>query len=300
MRCPSARGRLKGVRFAVDTLHVRDRVLNRGYLSAAAAAATVAVLILVALADAPGLGLSHLFYLPIALFALAGGLRVGLFAGTSAVVLWAAGAQIADVEPTPAALAMRAIGFVTIGGLIGWYVSGHRKLVRTLDRLAVTDELTGAGNTRACAAAVAERVAAGEPFGMVICDVDGLKGLNDSGGHQRGDWAILAVAAALGDFVRGSDDVFRVGGDEFAALLSLGDRASLERIAERLSAAIEGRGASASFGIALFPADARTAAGLKAMADSRMYEHKFRNRASPNAGPLARAPVVVSTEAAAS
>jgi diguanylate cyclase (GGDEF)-like protein len=262
---------------------MRGLVLHGRYLSAAAAGTTVIVVALVAAKDSPGLGLSHLFYIPIALFALAGGWRVGIPAAAAAVGLWVTAAHFSAVEATPGAIALRAIGFVTIGGLMGAFASEHRELVRALDRLAATDALTGVGNTRSCAAAVAARVAAAEPFGLVMCDVDGLKDLNDTGGHESGDRVLVGIAAALSSFVRTDDAVFRVGGDEFAALLAVSNPEDLRSVGDRLAVAIGARGLSASVGIALFPLDGVTERELRAVADRRMYERKLRSSSYLNA-----------------
>jgi len=103
---------------------------------------------------------------------------------------------------------------------------------------ALTDPLTGLGNRRAfdadVAAALVDRRAPG--LLLVMADVDGLKTANDTFGHPVGDAVLRAIGAALRARVRAEDRVYRVGGDEFAALSTSRDPAALER---RLGRSIE-------------------------------------------------------------
>jgi diguanylate cyclase (GGDEF)-like protein len=72
----------------------------------------------------------------------------------------------------------------------------------------------------------------------VLVDLDGFKRLNDTYGHQHGDQVLRAIAAALSGALRRGDTLFRIGGDEFAALLAVSDRARRSRPGSRLRAAI--------------------------------------------------------------
>ena len=83
------------------------------------------------------------------------------------------------------------------------------------------DPLTGAGNRRAFQAllASAEGLPAGGRGALAMIDLDHLKEINDSAGHGAGDAAIRAAAEAIRGLLRGSDLLFRWGGDEFLALL---------------------------------------------------------------------------------
>lgn len=88
-----------------------------------------------------------------------------------------------------------------------------------LERLSITDELTGLFNRRHAVARMEEYWAASERYGRPLTiasiDMDGFKQINDTYGHDAGDAVIRKVAAVLHDQVRGSDVLARVGGDEF-------------------------------------------------------------------------------------
>jgi diguanylate cyclase (GGDEF)-like protein/PAS domain S-box-containing protein len=110
--------------------------------------------------------------------------------------------------------------------------------VRELEHLALIDVLTGLGNRRFAQRSIAEAMAtldrAGTPFGLIFCDVDNFKGLNDRFGHAAGDAVLRMVARTLENGMRSVDFLARWGGDEFVALLPRIDSVSLRRVAERL------------------------------------------------------------------
>ena len=72
------------------------------------------------------------------------------------------------------------------------------------------------------------------PFSVIYMDVNGLKLVNDSLGHDMGDKLIVSVANALKGMLRSDDIVGRIGGDEFLVLLPKTDIESTERVAERI------------------------------------------------------------------
>jgi diguanylate cyclase len=106
-----------------------------------------------------------------------------------------------------------------------------------------TDALTGLGNRRAFDAAVAHAAALhglwGQPACLLLADVDLLKQLNDTAGHAAGDAALQRVAAQLSrTFLRRTDVVARIGGDEFAVLVRDATLEEGGRLGERLVAAV--------------------------------------------------------------
>lgn|SRR5579862_1787750 len=92
-----------------------------------------------------------------------------------------------------------------------------------LSAAAYTDNLTGLGNHRAfhhdLSQAIRRRAATGSSFSLMAIDLDGLKQINDTKGHQAGDQYIRQVAEILSSALKGDGTVFRTGGDEFMALL---------------------------------------------------------------------------------
>jgi two-component system, cell cycle response regulator len=114
-------------------------------------------------------------------------------------------------------------------------VASHDELKASLEeqqRLARTDPLTGLWNRRALVHALEREQARverdGEPFTLVYLDLDGFKPINDTYGHAFGDRLLVTVATELSGFFRTMDFVARVGGDEFAILVTAGEARSME------------------------------------------------------------------------
>ena len=116
--------------------------------------------------------------------------------------------------------------------------------VEQLDRLAHLDPLIGLPNRRGFMRrleALIERVRRyGDDGAMLFVDIDGLKRINDSHGHQAGDEALIRVSQMLVSGVRAGDCVARLGGDEFGILLEHADEAIAGETAARLVERIAG------------------------------------------------------------
>ena len=152
-----------------------------------------------------------------------------------------------------------------------------------LQNMANTDGLTGLLNERCFSSVLRAKEKDGEPFTLFYLDLDRFKPVNDTYGHDMGDKLLKMVAARLKGSLRPRDYVFRIGGDEFAAVVAgeLGDEDALvieRRLATSLGAPYDIDGVAievgASIGRAAFPADSESAEALRILADHRMYEQK--------------------------
>jgi diguanylate cyclase (GGDEF)-like protein len=103
--------------------------------------------------------------------------------------------------------------------------------------LALRDQLTGLYNRRFFDESLTDALArgrrAGSSVALLVIDLDGLKQINDSGGHVAGDVALRSAAEALRQCVRAGDLPCRLGGDEFAVILPGADAAAAMLVAER-------------------------------------------------------------------
>ena len=159
---------------------------------------------------------------------------------------------------------------------------------RAAENAARTDPLTRIGNRRAfdadldTAATRARLVNAG--FAVLTIDLDNLKAVNDRDGHERGDALLLSFASRLQAGLRDGDRLYRVGGDEFSAVLPGTGREGFGAVRERVERALilvraDGfASANASLGLAAFPFEAGAPGELVRLADRRMYEDKARHR----------------------
>jgi diguanylate cyclase (GGDEF)-like protein len=153
--------------------------------------------------------------------------------------------------------------------------------VADLETLALRDPLTGLGNRRVLDAKLRQVFArpaiARQDTAVIICDVDGLKEINDQLGHATGDAVLLEMADALRLAVLGLADatVCRIGGDEFCIIIDGGGQLLAEPVAERaqrLFARAESR--SMSCGVAIATLDVHTPGDLLRAADEAQYEQK--------------------------
>ncbi len=126
--------------------------------------------------------------------------------------------------------------------------------------------------------------------GILVTDLDGLKLVNDTLGHEKGDALLVETARVLEEVVRKSDMVARIGGDEFTILLPGADEALMEEVVGRIGAALCEREENAASGSALVPrlslgwaisADSGTPMRTAfRVADDRMYRDKLRRKGS--------------------
>jgi diguanylate cyclase (GGDEF)-like protein/PAS domain S-box-containing protein len=201
---------------------------------------------------------------------------------------WAAlSATIIEFEGEPAA-------FVALMD-----ISERKELETQLERLATTDDLTGLRNRRSFQAIGAEELqrarAEQHPLSLVLLDVDQFKLINDTHGHEIGDFALRRLASVLRMVVRSGDVIARVGGEEFTILLPNTNLAQAKALAERLcqqlgNQDIEGAKRfrlTVSVGVAGLDPEVVSLNELLRRADSALYRAKEqgRNRVELYQGP---------------
>jgi two-component system cell cycle response regulator len=164
--------------------------------------------------------------------------------------------------------------------------------LREQEQLAVMDSLTGLYNRRFLDAELQlelDRSARSRaPVGVLLCDLDHFKQVNDEHGHLVGDSVLREVARRLLNAVRNGDLVARYGGEEFVVLLPGGDKEKLWEIGERCRRAFEVAPfqlphnheafVTISIGGACWPDDANTPRGLVGAADAALYSAKAAGR----------------------
>ena len=143
----------------------------------------------------------------------------------------------------------------------------------TAERLAGTDALTGLGNRGMFVGCVERALRAGGEVAILLCDMDGLKALNDAEGHAAGDARLRLTADVLAGACADGESAHRLGGDEFAVLVPAGGAERAAQLAGEIDAALRAAGAGASIGWAAGRAEA-TIDELLDRADAGMYRVK--------------------------
>ena len=162
------------------------------------------------------------------------------------------------------------------------------RLVDRLSDAARADPLTGLRNRRAYDEVLAQEIErsdrSGQPFALVLGDIDHFKWVNDRHGHPVGDDVLRRVALELRRSERKVDVAARLGGEEFALVLpntnAFGAHVVAERVRRNLQAAfLDGPAAvTMSFGIACYPTDSRDPAELFKAADAALMVAKKEGR----------------------
>ena len=162
----------------------------------------------------------------------------------------------------------------------------QRARIRYLESLSVTDEMTGLLNRRGfeleLSRALARARRQDETGLLLMCDLNHFKAINDTYGHPAGDAILRAVGKVLKRNTRESDYVARVGGDEFAVIMTHASLPQSEQLAEKLSALVNGMtvpwqdtnlAVSAGFGAVTYNRMSQ-AETLLFLVDQDLYRHK--------------------------
>lgn len=162
--------------------------------------------------------------------------------------------------------------------ILGYFISDairRRETEKILIDYSYYDQMTGVRNRRALHEFERTQLDTSQPYGYIMCDINGLKKVNDNEGHEAGDRMIMDVAEALKE-VYGRDNVYRMGGDEFAAYDLSPDGTSFANSFARLQIAIRQRGRSASLGHVYRAAGDPDVEAVRKEADAMMYADKER------------------------
>jgi diguanylate cyclase (GGDEF)-like protein len=236
--------------------------------------------------------LFNLYLLPIILSALTLG-RVTTLSQVGVVALChvvLAGAT-PGLDVLSLAYASRAVGqlapFLLVAYLTTTLSADIAEARERIENLAQTDSLTGLYNLRMFNEVwqrehgVAERDRS--TYAVLLVDIDKLKDINDTFGHEAGNSAIRLVSECLQRSIRGTDSAGRFGGDEFAVLLPGASQEVAESVVKRIrhnvyKTTLDLRSrmirCSVSIGVVTFPKDGRDIRELMSAADHRMYRDK--------------------------
>lgn len=177
--------------------------------------------------------------------------------------------------------------FALLAASVGYWAYKTKRMQMSVKNMAETDALTGVCNrhhfTLLAEKTLAKSATAGEPVALVMFDLDHFKTVNDSYGHSTGDWALKQVADACRHFCRRIDHLGRIGGEEFAILLSGCDLKAAKRVAEDCRVRISRIDSShtgyrfpitASFGVSSTRASGYDLDKLLSHADQMLYRAK--------------------------
>jgi diguanylate cyclase (GGDEF)-like protein len=268
-------------------------------------AAIVLIAGLLALTGYASSPFAMLFALVSVTAALAYGPRAGLAAAALATAAFAA---VLAADPNLGLYGPNDVLRLSVGLLATWLLAfvavayaGHqrRAMQRVLD-LSRTDPLTGLFNRSQLFLTLEQEVSrtrrSDRGFCVLMIDVDGLKAINDSAGHLRGDEVLRALGTVIHGSIRTVDSAYRYGGDEFVVLLPETEIVGAFVVAEKIRVGAEEVGlvagggdpiTSVSIGLVSHPEDGLGAEELLVAADRAMYQAKKlgKNQISGNPRP---------------
>jgi diguanylate cyclase (GGDEF)-like protein len=295
---------------AVVIFHELAGAYRSGLLRLAELVSAVALIAgLLALTGFASSPFSMIFALVAVAAALAYGPRAGLTAAILATVSFAAvlyaDPQLRSYGPVDALrlsvglVATWLLAFVAIA-----HASRQRRAIATVLALSRTDPLTGLFNRSQLFVTLEQEVSrtrrSDRGFCVLMIDLDGLKAVNDSIGHLRGDDVLRALGNVIRHSIRAVDSAYRYGGDEFVVVLPETDIVGAFVVAEKIRAGSEDLAislatiagpepvTSVSIGLVSHPEDGLTAEDLMTAADRAMYQAKTLGKNQISGNPRAR------------
>jgi diguanylate cyclase (GGDEF)-like protein len=201
--------------------------------------------------------------------------------GALAILVWSSFERVGVV-----AIVLATSSLVVIMCRLALTWRENSRLLRASREDAMTDSLTGLANRRALALELERRLSKDRrqrPLTLVMFDLDGFKHYNDNFGHPAGDALLQRLGNSLSAQLAGTGMAYRMGGDEFCALIdppNEQDGVDVAAAAQALSERGEGFAIGCSFGSVRLPQEAKDSEAALQIADQRMYAQKRRGRAS--------------------
>jgi diguanylate cyclase (GGDEF)-like protein len=219
-------------------------------------------------------------------------LAIALLAATSVVLVGALDTLDGPISPEALAwVGFTAVALILLADIATAAARAQRHARDEALRASRFDSLTGLYNRAFFFTTMEQEIRRsdrmGRDFTMLMLDLDDLKPVNDTFGHQWGDRLLKAVADTIRNTIRFTDAAARYGGDEFVVLLPETDAAGGYVVAEKLRrdvasltlrAAERNVRSSVSVGLVTYPHDGSTIEQLVAAADVAMYESKRRGK----------------------
>lgn len=150
----------------------------------------------------------------------------------------------------------------------------NRDIFRSLERISTTDQLTGVGNRRGFAE-YRQTLPDGISLAFIFGDLNGLKKINDTQGHEVGD-QLIRQAAQIMKNLTGDIAVFRMGGDEFIIVAKDADEAQAQRLVNDLRARYRSSGISMALGYIVCQTPIANIVDVLSQVDKKMYADKER------------------------
>jgi len=208
-----------------------------------------------------------------------------------ALIYWRIESLKLGTTPT---LWITAFFFIGYGVFTQYFINSQKRMMAEITSLSISDHLTGLHNRRGFLTLADQQLKLSDrtKMGMLLffADLDGLKLINDTLGHEEGDKALIEMASIFKDTCRSSDIVARMGGDEFAILTIDPQEGSPDSLISRLQNQIEMHNnqknrkykLSISIGCSSYdPENPSSIDKLMASADKLMYEHKNNKKSRP-------------------
>lgn len=247
------------------------------------AAFLIAVIFSIDIVTGPEVALSIFYLLPITMMAWHRGWAAARMSVIVSGLAWIGADFLTgneyQLEITRYWNALVRVGFFVI---VAYTLSQLRRTMFEAQRLARTDSLTGAANSRSflelAAVEVARQQRYGHPLSIAFFDCDNFKEVNDRFGHSAGDDLLQRIAMGVQSVLREVDVVARLGGDEFGILLPESDekaaRTVSDKIREVLRLAVGDYNVTFSIGLVTFLSPPDDVNQMVHTADEAMYEAK--------------------------